>query len=54
MCVAFGVLNGALVTMIRLPAFIVTLGTLNIAYSLVRIYSYGDDHWAAPCAAVFW
>jgi fructose transport system permease protein len=25
--------------MIRLPAFIVTLGTLNIAYALVRIYS---------------
>ncbi len=38
-CVAFGVLNGSLVTMIRLPAFIVTLGTLNIAYALVRIYS---------------
>lgn len=38
-CVAFGVLNGSLVTVIRLPAFIVTLGTLNIAYALVRIYS---------------
>src|SRR6478672_935907 len=30
-CVGFGMLNGALVTVVRLPAFIVTLGTLNIA-----------------------
>lgn len=38
-CVAFGLLNGALVTMIRLPPFIVTLGTLNIAFALTRIYT---------------
>jgi fructose transport system permease protein len=38
-CVGFGVLNGALVTGIRLPAFIVTLGTLNIAFALTHIYS---------------
>jgi fructose transport system permease protein len=37
--VAFGVLNGALVTAIRLPPFIVTLGTLNIAFALTRIYT---------------
>jgi fructose transport system permease protein len=37
--VAFGVLNGALVTGIGLPAFIVTLGTMNIAWALKRIYS---------------
>lgn len=37
--VAFGVLNGALVTFIRLPPFIVTLGTLNIAFALTRIYT---------------
>lgn len=37
--VAFGALNGALVTGIRLPAFIVTLGTLNIAFALTRIYT---------------
>jgi fructose transport system permease protein len=36
---AFGALNGALVTGIRLPAFIVTLGTLNIAFALTRIYT---------------
>jgi fructose transport system permease protein len=38
-CLAFGLLNGALVTMIRLPPFIVTLGTLNIAFALTRIYT---------------
>jgi fructose transport system permease protein len=40
-CVGFGVLNGALVTGVRLPAFIVTLGTFNIAFALTHIYS--DD-----------
>lgn len=38
-CMGFGLLNGALVTTIRLPAFIVTLGTLNIAFALTHIYS---------------
>ena len=38
-CVAFGLLNGALVTGLRLPAFIVTLGTLNIAFALTHVYS---------------
>jgi fructose transport system permease protein len=38
-CVAFGVLNGSLVTLVRLPAFIVTLGTLNIAFALTHIVS---------------
>ncbi len=37
--IAFGVINGALVTLVRLPPFIVTLGTSNIAFALVRIYS---------------
>jgi fructose transport system permease protein len=40
-CVGFGILNGGLVTGVRLPAFIVTLGTLNIAFALTHIYS--DD-----------
>lgn len=39
-CGAFGALNGALVTRIKLPPFIVTLGTLNIAYALTHIYSH--------------
>jgi fructose transport system permease protein len=38
-CIAFGILNGGLVTTIRLPAFIVTLGTLNIAFALTHIVS---------------
>src|SRR5206468_9027567 len=38
-CGAFGLLNGSLVTTVRLPAFIVTLGTLNIAFALTHIYS---------------
>ena len=36
---AFGLLNGSLITFIRLPAFIVTLGTLNIAFAITQIYS---------------
>lgn len=36
---AFGLLNGALITFVRLPPFIVTLGTLNIAFAAVRIYT---------------
>jgi fructose transport system permease protein len=38
-CGLFGVLNGLLVTRLRLPPFIVTLGTLNIAFALTHIYS---------------
>jgi fructose transport system permease protein len=38
-CVAFGLLNGGLVTAVRLPAFIVTLGTFNIAFALTHTVS---------------
>ncbi len=38
-CVLFGALNGSLVTFVRLPPFIVTLGTYNIVFALIRIYS---------------
>lgn len=38
-CTAFGLLNGTLITMIKLPPFIVTLGTLNIAFAITQIYS---------------
>lgn len=34
----FGLLNGSLVALVKLPPFIVTLGTLNIAYAITRIY----------------
>jgi fructose transport system permease protein len=40
--VLFGVLNGLLVTRIRLPPFIVTLGTLNIAFAITQIYSHAQ------------
>ncbi len=36
---AFGFANGTLVTTLRLPPFIVTLGTLSIAFALTHIYS---------------
>lgn len=35
----FGLVNGALVTAVRLPPFIVTLGTLNIAFAITQLYS---------------
>ncbi|HJV95731.1 MAG TPA: ABC transporter permease [Albitalea sp.] len=35
----FGLLNGLLVTRLRLPPFIVTLGTLNIAFAITQLYS---------------
>jgi fructose transport system permease protein len=41
-CAAFGLLNGTLVTRLGLPPFIVTLGTLNIAFALTYIYSNGQ------------
>jgi fructose transport system permease protein len=35
----FGLINGMLVTRIKLPPFIVTLGTLNIAFAITQLYS---------------
>jgi len=35
----FGLLNGLLVTRVKLPAFIVTLGTMNIAFAVTQLYS---------------
>lgn len=35
----FGLLNGLLVTKVRLPPFIVTLGTFNIAFAITQLYS---------------
>ena len=52
-CAGFGLLNGALVTKIRLPAFIVTLGTLNIAMALVHIYSNEQTIANPPSAMLF-
>ena len=38
----FGLLNGLLVTRIKLPPFIVTLGTLNIAFACTQLYSHAQ------------
>ena len=35
----FGMVNGLLVTRVKLPPFIVTLGTLNIAFAITQLYS---------------
>ena len=35
----FGLANGLLVTKIKLPPFIVTLGTFNIAFAITQLYS---------------
>ncbi len=37
--IGFGLINGLLVTRLRLPPFIVTLGMLNIVYALTQIYT---------------
>jgi fructose transport system permease protein len=35
----FGAINGLLVSVVKLPPFIVTLGTLNIAFAITQLYS---------------
>jgi fructose transport system permease protein len=52
-CVAFGFLNGSLITYVRLPPFIVTLGTLNIAFALTQIYSKSQTVSGLPDAMLF-
>jgi fructose transport system permease protein len=52
-CMGFGILNGGLVTAVRLPAFIVTLGTLNIAYALTHIYSNDETYFPLPSELLF-
>ena len=51
--VAFGALNGALITTINLPPFIVTLGTLNIAVATTYIYSQNQTVVNVPDAMTF-
>ena len=52
-CAAFGALNGTLITRLRLPPFIVTLGTLNIAFALTHIYSREQTVSNLPDALTF-
>ena len=49
----FGLLNGLLVTRARLPSFIVTLGTLNIAFAATQLYSKSETVTAVP-AGMTW
>lgn len=49
---ACGALNGFLVTRLRLPPFIVTLGTLNIFVALTLLYSNGSTVRGAQMPAV--
>ena len=46
----FGLVNGALVTAIRLPPFIVTLGTMNIAFAITQLYSNSQTMTDLPAA----
>jgi fructose transport system permease protein len=46
----FGALNGILVTAVRLPPFIVTLGTLNIAFAITQLYSRSQTVTGLPDA----
>jgi fructose transport system permease protein len=46
----FGLLNGLLVTRIKLPPFIVTLGTLNIAFAITQLYSNAQTVTEVPPA----
>lgn len=51
---AFGLLNGFLITRIKLPPFIVTLGTMNIAFALTQIYSQAQTVTGLPDPLLFW
>ncbi|RJG14441.1 ABC transporter permease [Massilia cavernae] len=52
-CVLIGYINGALVTMVKLPPFIVTLGTLNIAFAVTQLYSNAQTVTGVPDAMTF-
>ncbi|MGK5024523.1 ABC transporter permease [Janthinobacterium sp. RB2R34] len=51
--VLIGFINGALVTSIKLPAFIVTLGTMNIAFAVTQLYSQAQTVTGLPAAMGF-
>ena len=52
-CVIFGYINGALITFVKLPPFIVTLGTLNIAFAISQIYSEAQTVPDLPAPLLF-
>lgn len=44
----FGFINGILITRVKLPPFIVTLGTMNIAFAITQIYSQAQTISSLP------
>jgi fructose transport system permease protein len=50
---AFGLVNGLLVTRVKLPPFIVTLGTLNIAFAITQLYSRSQTVTGIPEGMTF-
>jgi fructose transport system permease protein len=46
----FGLINGLLVTSVRLPPFIVTLGTYNVAFAITQLYSQAQTVTDVPDA----
>lgn len=48
-----GAVNGLLVSAIKLPPFIVTLGTLNIAFAATQLYSQAQTVTELPVAMTF-
>lgn len=52
-CTALGAVSGALVTKLRLPPFIVTLGMLTVVTAVGRIYSKGTS-WPVASGLLGW
>jgi fructose transport system permease protein len=52
-CTLIGFANGALVTLIKLPSFIVTLGTMNIIFATTQLYSGAQTVTNLPAAMLF-
>ena len=52
-CVLIGYINGQLVTRVKLPSFIVTLGMLNIVFALTQLYSGGQTVTDIPASMLF-
>ena len=48
-----GAVNGLLVSAIKLPPFIVTLGTLNIAFAVTQLYSQAQTVTELPASMTF-
>lgn len=52
-CALIGYVNGALTTLIKLPSFIVTLGTMNILFAITQLYSEAQTVTGLPDAMLF-